>query len=212
MSEVLQSQGVIRSPTGAPLGFMPLNERSEQIVAQGLPQYTEVSRRGIGWGVMSTAAVAALVVRPSTTAAFEIFNAYGSGGPSLIIDRIFAFNLVSTNVAEFGSVWAMVTAPKTAPSSGSFTVASLSGKTGYGGPVIAAASTTVVDNKGWFPYGNGFSKTAGGVVPFGVIEANVFGRLVVPPQCSLCLHSVAALVGDTYTHGATWYEDTISNQ
>jgi hypothetical protein len=186
------------------------NETNEQLIAQGMPSHTEMTRKGRGWGLMSTSAVAALVVRPSTTAALEIYNGY-STGIALVIDRIFAFNLVSTNVAEFGSVWAMVTAPKAAPSTASFTIAGLSGKT-YGGAVIGAVSTTVIDNKGWFPQGNGFSKTAGGVVPFGVIEAQIDGRIIVPPLCSLCLHSVAALVGDTYTHGATWYEETMTTE
>ena len=185
-----------------------LNERGEQLIAHGLLPYTEMTRKGQGWGTMSTAAVAALVVRPSTVAAFEVFNAYPSGGPSLIVDRLFWFNLVSTNVVEGFSGWAQVTAPKTAPTSGSFTVRGNSGKA-YGGPVIAAAGTTVLDSR-WFPWGNAYSKGAGGVVPFGAIEAQVNGRLIVPPQCSLCLHVVAALVGDTFTQGAMWYEEQLS--
>lgn len=184
------------------------NELGEQLVTQGLPPYTEAVRKGGAWGTMSTGAVAGLVVRPSTVAAFEIFNGYATGSKSLIIDRMFWFNLVSTNVIEGFSGWACVTASKTAVTSGSFVVRGNSGKA-YSGPVIAAASTTITDS-GWFPWGTAISKGAGGVVPFGAICVEVAGRLIVPPQCSLCLHVVSSLVGQTFTQGAQWFEEQIT--
>jgi len=185
-----------------------LNQLAEQLVAHGLPRGTEMVRKGKAWATMSTSAVAGLVVRPSTTAAFELFNGYPVGGRSLIIDRLFWFNLVSTNVIEGFSGWAQVTAAKSAPSSASLVVRGASGKA-YGGPTINAVSTTVVDS-GWFPWSNAYNKGAGGVVPFGAVTAEVDGRLIVPPQCSLCLHVVSSLVGQTFTQGASWYEEQIS--
>ena len=184
------------------------NEKSELIVAGGLPPYTEAVRKGTSWATMSTSAVAGLVVRPSTTAAFEIFNNYGYGGKSLIIDRLFWHNLVSTNVIESFTGWAQVTTVKAAVTDGSFVVRGASGKA-YPGAVICAASTTVVAS-GWFPWGDGFTKGAGGVVPHGVICAEVNGRLIVPPQQSLCLHVVSSLVGQTFTQGASWFEEVLT--
>ena len=35
-------------------------------------------------------------------------------------------------------------------------------------------------------------------------------KLIVPPQCSLCLHVVSSLVGQTFTQGARWYEEQIT--
>jgi len=203
-------QGVIRSPNfSSQQSSLQSNERQELLVAGGLPAYTEMARKGNGWSVMSVLAVAGLVVRPSTTAAFEIWNGYGAGGKSLIIDRLFWFNLVSTNVIEGFSGWAQVAAAKAAPSAGANVIARGNSGKAYGGPVIAALSTTVVDS-GWFPWGNAISKGAGGVVPFGAISVDVAGRLIVPPQCALCLHVVASLVGDTFTQGASWYEEQIT--
>ena len=184
------------------------NEKNEQLVAHGLPPYAEMVRRGTGWATMSTSAVAGLVVRPGTTAAFEIYNGYPAGGKSLIIDRLFWFNLVSTNVVEGFSGWAAVTAPKAAVTSGSFVVRGSTGSA-YSGPVIAAASTTVIDS-GWFPWTNAYQKGAGGVVPFGAVCAEVNGRIIVPPTCSLCLHVVSSLTGQTFTQGASWFEDTLT--
>lgn len=201
-------QGSIRNGVVFSQATIALNQLAEQLVAGGLPPYTEMVRRGSAWATMSTSAVAALVVRPTTVAAFEIFNGYASGGKSLIIDRLFWHNLVSTNVIESFTGWAAVTAAKAAVTSGSFVVRGASGKS-YGGAVIAAASTTVLDS-GWFPWGGGFTKGAGGVVPHGAICAEVNGRLIVPPQCSLCLHVVASLVGQTFTQGASWFEEQLT--
>ena len=198
------------SATNDVVAALESNEFDALLTAQDLPPYTEIVRLGKGWSTMSTAAVAGLVVRPSTVAAFEIHNGYASTGPSLIIDRLFWFNLVSTNVIEGFSGWAAVTGAKAAPANGSFVVRGNSGNA-YGGSVIAAAGTTVVDS-GWFPWGTAISKGAGGVVPFGAITVDVEGRLIVPPGRSLCLHVVSSLVGQTFTQGASWYERVISNQ
>lgn len=203
-------QGMVRGGVNdGTAQIMRLNEKFEQIISQGFPAYTEMTRRKNSWATMSTSAVAGLVVRPSTTAAFEIFNGYSTGGKSLIVDRLFWFNLVSTNVIEGFSGWAGVTIAKTAPSNGNFAVKSNMGQT-YTGPVIAAASTTIVD-PGWFPWGNAYNKGAGGVVPFGAISEKVEGRLIVPPQCSLVMHVVSSLVGQTFTQGASWFEEQIDN-
>lgn len=202
-------QGIIRTPGADQFaGSVALNQLREQLVAAGLPRGAEMTRRGRSWATMSTSAVAGLVVRPSTVAAFELFNNYATGGRSLIIDRLFWFNLVSTNVIEGFSGWAAVTAPKAAPSTASLTVRGASGQA-YGGPVFAAVGTTVADS-GWFPWSNAYQKGAGGVVPFGAVTAEVDGRLIVPPQSSLCLHVVSSLVGQTFTQGASWYEEQIT--
>ena len=183
------------------------------LMAQGALPHEEITRLGGGWGTMATSAVAALVVRPTVTAAFEIFNAHPLGGKSLVIDRIFSHWLVQSTTAlgSGAGIYAMVTTTKAAPATGNFVIASTRGKRAgadstSGSPVIAAAGTTVVDN-GWFPYGFTVKhESAGAVVPGGVLEAIIQGRLIVPPQCSLCLHVVSGYVADTFTSGATWFE------
>jgi hypothetical protein len=186
------------------------NEQKDILVSQGLPPYTEVTRSGAGWATMSTSAVAGLVVRPGTAAAFEIHNVTSTNGASLIIDRLFAFNLVSTAALESYSLWAQVTTTKSAPTDGSFVVRGSSGQA-YGGKVIAAASTTVIAS-GWFPWTNSVIKpiASGTVTPQGAQTAEVAGRLIVPPGSSLCLHVVSSLVGQTFTQGASWYEKVLT--
>lgn len=209
-------RGIRRSASSA-IGGVPAqfnsNEFDEQIIAQGMPPYAEMTRLGQGWSAMAVVAVAALVVRPSTAAAFEIWNGYAAGGPSLVITRLFSHELVTSTTGLGGgaNIWAAVTAPKAAPSPGAnVTVRGNSGKA-YGGSVICALGTTVVDS-GWFPWGAPVKKeSAGAVVPGGAAWVRVDGELIVPPQCSLALHVVSGYVGDTFCSGAGWYERTISN-
>lgn len=189
------------------------NERDEMLIAQGLPVGAEQTRKGQSWATMSTAAVAGLVIRPTTVAAFEIYNGNAAGGLSMVIDRLFWFNLVSvTGVANAFLGWACVTnaTGKAAITSGSFAVRGNSGKA-YGGSVIAAAGTTIVDS-GWFPWGAGGSKstTEATVTPAGGVITEVAGRLIVPPGSSLCLHVVGPTTAATYTQGASWYEEQLT--
>lgn len=201
-------QGIIRNGNTTVAGTVQLNEKAEQLVAFGLPRGAEMSRKGRHWSCMNTSAIAGLVVRPSTVAALELWNGYSAGGASMIIDRVFAFNLVSTNVIEGFSLWAGVASVKSSPSSASLVTRGSSGKP-YNGAVVNAVGTTVVD-PGWFPWTNAYQKGAGGVVPFGAVCADVDGRLIVPPGCSLCLHVVSSLVGQTFTVGASWTEEQIT--
>ncbi len=74
----------------------------------------------------------------------------------------------------------MVTTVKAAPSSAGLAVVGNNGKT-YNGAVINAVGTTVVAN-GWFPWGPAVKKeSAGAVIPGGGMEAQVNGRILVPP-------------------------------
>jgi len=184
------------------------NEANEQLVAQGLPPYTEMGRLGQGWGTMATAAVAGLVVRPTVTAGYEIFNGYPLGGKSLIIDRIFSHCLVGIVAADSFVLWAGVASVKAAVTTGSFVVRGHSGKA-YSGPVICAAGTTVVD-PGWFPWASGGTASVGAALPMSAAIAEVAGRLVVPPQCSLCLHVVSSTTALTFCSGAQWYEQQLT--
>lgn len=191
------------------------NEKSELIIAQGLPSYAEMARKGQGWAAMAVVAVAALVVRPTTAAAFEIWNGYSSTGPSLIIDRLFTHELVTSTTGLGGgaNIWAQVTTTKATPAAGAnVTVRGNSGKS-YGGSVVCGIAALTVVDSGWFPWGPPLKKeSAGAVVPGGASYVEVEGRLIVPPGSSLCLHVVSGYVADTFCSGAGWFEETITNE
>lgn len=192
--------------------FAAFNEKNELLVAYGLPPYTEMARKGQGWSVMTTSAVAALVVRPSTVANVELWNGEAAGGLSYIIDRSFFHNLVSTAVNSNAIPYYQVTASKAAPSTASLAVAGNTGKQTYGGKAIVAIGTTVIAS-GWFPfplspnYIGPNAAAPGGGDGSGRTE----GRIIVPPGSSLCLHMVASIVGDTFNQGVSWFEELLTN-
>ncbi len=182
------------------------NDIGHQLVAPGELAYTELVRRGNGWQTMQTSATAALVARPTTLTGIEIWN--GSATVSLVIDRLFSHELVTSTTGLGGGaiIYAMVTVPVAAgPAITALTVRGSSGKA-YSGGVRTGVGTTVVDN-GWFPWGTGVKKeSAGAVVPGGGLVAEVNGRIIVPPFASLCVTVVSGYAADTFTSGASWFE------
>lgn len=176
----------------------------ELLVASALPPYAELSRQGDGWQAMATAAVAALVVRPTTVAMATLWNGEGEGGKSYIIDRAFAHNLVGTANSVYG-LWLCAHKRMAAVTDDITARGSLSGKgTAYGGAARFDNGATVV-NDGWFPFGKS-EHTVTVTTPGGQLEALVEGRIIVPPQCGVSLHVVADVVGATFTAGFAWYE------
>lgn len=190
---------------------MAVDPLGRHIFAPGEMAYTELSRQGAGYQTMQTSATAALVARPTTLTGLELWNGNTTGGPSLVVDRLFSHELVTSTTGLGGGagIWAMVTMPKSAPSTASLVIVGNSGKP-YTGLVIPAVGTTVTAN-GWFPWGAAVKKeSAGAVVPGGQLFADVMGRIVVPPQCSLCVTVVSGYAADTFTSGAAWYEKTFA--
>ena len=185
------------------------NELNEALIAMGLPERTEQTRKGNGYTTMAILAVAALVVRPTTVAAIEIYNGNPVGGKSLVVDDIFSFNLVSSAIQGTFSAWAQVAKAVAVPSAGAnITVFGGSGKA-YGGPLIVGISTTTTAN-GWRPYGTSPAFALGTATPGGCIVAPVNGKLIVPPGYSLCLHTVSQTTAWTFQNGASWFEEQIT--
>ncbi len=116
---------------------------------------------------MATSAVAALVIRPAVLSAVTIINREPSGKKSLVIDRIFTHNLVTTAVNGFFQMWyclhpvdVVVIAVKS--------IIALRGSGDTSGPntnaVIVEVGRTVVDD-GWFPAGSTGEVSSTGTTP-----------------------------------------------
>jgi hypothetical protein len=178
------------------------------LVTQGMPPYAELSRRNKGWQVMNTTALAALVVRPSTVANFTLFNNNTAASQvAFVIDRAWAFNLVTTDAVLAFSLWGCVhPTGMTAPTADITAIKSMSGlATAYSGGAIADTGATVVDN-GWFPLVGSPIGNPGGVTPGTSAVAEIAGRIVIPPTAAMSIQVVASLVGDTFTTGFSWFE------
>ncbi len=155
--------------------------------------------------VIQAAATAGLVVRPTTVGAITIWNGESSGGRSLIIDRIFTHNLVSTAVKTYYGLWYCVHKDMVRPTND---ITTLRG-TGDGvGPnvnvVVVDVAATVLDD-GWFPCGREGSISETGTTPQSIAEWEAMGRLVVPPKAGLSIQVVSSVTGDTFTSGVSWW-------
>ena len=161
--------------------------------------------KGYGYQAMATAAVAALVVRPSTTAMATLFNNESGGGKAYVIERVFAHNLVTAS-EEQGGIWLCVHPTGMAAPTNDITVRNNTGGKAAGGSLSIFDNGATVVNDGWFPWGAGEWTNLDGTAPGGQIEVHIDGEIVVPPQAGISLHVVATTTANTYTAGFHWFE------
>lgn len=194
---------------------MQLNERQELLTAQGMPQFTEMSRKGNGFSLRTSTAFAPVAAAPTTTAALEIFNnTLGANAQVLVVKDLFAFQLLSTAATQTYGIWAMVTTQKAAPTAATLNIYSLSGAplltATAASFIIPAVGTTVVDN-GWTPYGSVQSWGTAAATPGNSWDAPVDGGLLVPPGCSLCVTVAGSIAtASSFQVGARFYMENIT--
>jgi hypothetical protein len=156
--------------------------------------------KGYGKQAMATAAVAALVVRPTTTAMATLFN--NSSNKNFVIDRVFAHNLVAAAQCDYGLWLCVHPAGMTAPTN-DITVRNRTN--GAAGDTEGAFDNgaTVVDN-GWFPWGES-GTTVTVTTPGRQLMAEVAGRIILPPTAALSIQVVASVNTATFCAGVHWY-------
>jgi hypothetical protein len=155
-----------------------------------------------GYSAMATAAVAALVVRPTTTAMATIFN--NDSTKYCVIDRAFAHNLVAVANSNYGLWLCVHPVGMTKPTNDITVRNNLGGKAAGGSSVIFDNGASVVDD-GWFLWGEqGTTITV--TTPGGHLMAEVGGRIILPPTAGLSAQVVAITTSATFTVGFSWYE------
>lgn len=190
------------------------NELHELFTAQGLPPFTEVTRKGDGWSIQTSTLFAPLVAVPTTVAALEIYNNMLAASVALVISDVFAMQVLATAAAQTYAIYACVSTQKAAPANSALDIFSSSGRAKYttsaAGRIIAGIGTTVVAN-GWRPWGPPQAWGTATATPGNAWNAPVDGKLIVPPGCALLLHVVGALAtASTFQVGASWYEAKIA--
>ena len=155
---------------------------------------------------IQTAATAALVVRPSTLGAITIWNGEARGGKSLVIDRLFSHNLVSTAAEARSGLWYCVHLEMTKPVNDITTLRGTGdGREPDNSMVVVDVAATVLDN-GWFPAGSAAgSVEPTGTLPGGNLEWEAKGRLVIPPKTGFSVQVVSSVTGNTFTSGVSWW-------
>ena len=190
-----------------------LDGKGNVLVAHGLPPGVEMTRRGNCYSVIATTAVAALVVRPDTTAALTVWNGEQAGSNKCyIVDRLFSHCLVSGNEEGRFMIWACLhpagmTKPTADIAASATNLVGPYGKT-YNGLAVVDKDATVVDN-GWFPWGYSVDYEKTGTLPGAGVSVEVAGRLIIPPTGGISLHVVGSINDATYCNGLSWYEEEI---
>lgn len=174
-----------------------VNNRGDQIIAQGLPELTEVVRLGESWCINSTTGQAALTALPTATAGLTVTNNEPATGKCYAIDSFgSAEEVVDATQTDVTALFAMINKRiSTAPSGGTAetTWISLSGRPSYAGTATAKRGATVV-NDGWTPHGTPGAQMAAAAAGanWKVNEALVRGLYLVPPGGSFSIQAVKA--------------------
>ena len=189
------------------------NELGEVFAGQRyLPEYAEITRGGRGWSVQTATLFAPLVAIPTTVAILEVYN-QPTSKMVMIIDTLFAVQVLATDVVQTFSIFAQVYT-KAAPSLTALTIYSASGLAPYtptvGTRVVTGVGTTVIAN-GWRPWGPVQAWALAAATPVNAWHTEINGRLLVPPGASLQLHVAGSLAtASSFQVGASWYEANIT--
>lgn len=191
---------------------LTLNEQLEQLVAQGTSPYEEIVKVGRAFETKSVSALAAVVAVPTVANMLSIWNGEPDGGRCFIIDRVWALNIVSTAVASQCTLLGCLGQTRVAAIAASaFAKNQLNGNGGLDTRAIASianldAVTGIVANWRVLPGHSGGIKTGAAATPGYFANANVDGRIIVPPGRLFAMHVLANVVGETFIGGIEWHE------
>jgi hypothetical protein len=208
------SADIFNNNAGQPQQFA-MNPRGDQLIAQALPERTELVRLGRSYAAQIAAANAFTYVAalPTTRAELVVYNNAPVGGVSLVIERVWLYGVTSMAAAQPIAMLGQVCAAGlvAAPTDGTTTVVqtSLSGKnvglTRAGVALFALANTAFGLANHWAVLGTGV--TPAPTTNLGVsIEANCYGRYIIPPQATFLLNAVAGTAAGTAVMGLEYHE------
>lgn len=190
-----------------------VNNRGDQLIAQGLPERSELVRMGASWGAQIPTASAFTYVAawPTTRAELVLCNAEDKGGKSYLIDRAWLANISATatgNVLGFlGQLVPAALNVAAATDNAAILRQSLSGKlTNYNGrATLALANTAFAIANRWVQLGNSTLGNSATTIGLGC-EALLYGRIIVPPGAAFCLAALTGTAAGTAICGMEWHE------
>lgn len=189
------------------------NNRGDLLIAQGLPELTELVRLGGSWQVASAAGLAALTALPTTTAGLSLYNGEQAGANSICyaIDSFGSVEeVIDATQADTTAIFALNNAAPiaTVPTDAALSIRSLSGRSGYGGKAKTVAGATVTNN-GWFAHGpQALLAPAVAAANWKVNEVSVRGLYLVPPggQFNIVAVKAAAAAALQQFYFVRWHE------
>lgn len=168
-----------------------LNNRGDLIVAQCLPERTELVRMGNSYISLGAAAAGCpQATMPTTSPHLSLWNGEQDDGMAYIIDVVGEYMSTTSDVAVTMGMGINNGTAKAASPAGTQAIKSLSGRANYRGRGNVKATGAIVDNGAWCMIGNSLvcAATANAMLS---VQYPCFGRYIVPPGM---IFSVACLV------------------
>ena len=201
-----------------------LSDGGAQIMVQGLPERAELVKLGASWGaaVATGSAFAPVAAWPTATANLTIYNGESAGGPCYVLDRAWMTSITGGMTGPLQLLGQVVPVGAAASglagaTGGPFTDSAnvnkwhLSGRSSaYAGNAkfLTGNGNVGVTNR-WFAIGPSTSLTASnaGAVSVGLgVEANLYGRIILPPGAYFNLMNVGGQAIGTAICGLDWHE------
>jgi hypothetical protein len=124
-----------------------LNTRGDQLIAQGLPELTELVRLGWSWQAKNTTGLAAATGLPTTTAGLSLWNGEADTGKCYAIDSVAMWEgVVDATQSDQTSFFACLNKGKVTSPGNTLTPVSLAGRATYDGAAQVFPGGTVVND------------------------------------------------------------------
>lgn len=195
-----------------------VNDQLELLMANAASPYGEVTRVGRAFETHTTTAIAAVVALPTTAAMLSMWNGEPDNGRSYVVDRVWGLRIVSTTaIASQASLIGCLgqTRVTTLGAASGLARNALNGNGGadsksttFLNAVALDAVTGVTGNWRVLPGQTGGLKISAGAATVGgdFVNAEVNGRIIIPPGRAFGVHVFAPLVGETFLCGIEWHE------
>jgi hypothetical protein len=215
-------EGLETGPKGDDHQQLPLSEALAVLTASDTANYEEIVKIGRAFEVHTTAAVASVQAIPTTAAMLSLWNGEPDGGRSLVIDRAWALRIVTTTaIASQATIIGCLGQTRVASlgASSGLPKNPLNGNNGNDTKVVSYltavaldAVTGVTGNWRVLPGQTGGLKISAGAATVGgdFANAEVNGRIIVPPGHVFAVHVFSPLAAETFTCGIEWHERLLS--
>lgn len=181
------------------------SDGQELVAAMGLPSEAELTRLGMGWGIIGTA-VTAVAAIPTTAAHLTLYNP----GPNvLLISQIAATCTTTVAAASCFTLFARNDVPyQNANPAGALIISGTSGKP-YSGAANAKASVTLAaigaaNNVAWWAQCGSSTPNTTTVGLSAILEC--YGRFIVRPGGAFSLATVAQTAAGAWAPQIMFYE------
>ena len=187
----------------------------EALIAAGMAPYEETTRAGNAFHCTTTVATGSVVALPTTTAGAGMYNNAAEGGKSIIIDAIYAVNIVGHGVLTQSSLIYVVGQTSVAALATPLVIRRNNGNGATNDSIaIIKAGGAILDGVtgvaiGWIGAGQTSNQSVISL-PGQVLWADIGGRIIVPPKRQFGINVMSSNVENTWNCGIMWHEKQLT--